>query len=86
MRKLTTEVAQELKRNGYTHIAAVVKSYGRTEYFNVHSIDEIMDNGGKWLPCIAGFYRFRNGSYGNIRIGIIGSQIYWKHTIRASCL
>lgn len=51
MKKLTTSRAQELKNMGYNYICSVVKRYKYTTYYNVNSIDDIIANGGKWIPA-----------------------------------
>lgn len=70
MKKLTEQRANELRAEGYTHIASVVKSYNATTYWHVNSIDEIMANGGKWIPAAKGQWGNWHG-----RIGITTAQM-----------
>lgn len=72
MKKLTTEKAQELKRQGYTHLASVLKQVFRTKYYHVVSIDDVIANGGKWVPADKNATRDK--------LGIIGTKIDWSIT------
>jgi hypothetical protein len=75
MKKLTAERAAELKAQGITHIASIVKSVYYTKYFKWEPIDNILDNGGK-MPRYG-------GQYGQ-EYGFNGREINWAHTIRWS--
>jgi len=81
MKILTEERAKELKQQGITAIASVVKSVFTTTYYNVNSIDSIMKNNGRWIP--AGICA-TPGWHG--RIGISGKQIDWMHTARTDSI
>ena len=74
MKHLTEKRAAELKEMGYTHVASVVKSYKATTYWHVNSIDEIIANGGKWIPAPKGQY---NGWHG--RVGISTAQLHQQY-------
>jgi len=74
MKKLTIEKVNELKAKGITHLASVVKSVYDTTYYNVNSIDDIMANGGKWIPAVYNYHGWRG------RIGISGRKIDWSKT------
>ena len=73
MKKLTVERANELKAQGITHIASIVKSHYTSRYYKYESIDDIIENGGK-MPEYSTYNGFVHGT--------IHSQIDWKHTIR----
>ena len=75
MKKLTAERANELKAQGITHIASIVKSHFTTEYFKYEKIETILANGGK-MPEYAKWNGFVHGTNGN--------HIDWSHTIRWS--
>jgi len=81
MKKLTQEQAEFLRRKRYTHIAAIVKSIGYSKYYNVNRIDDIMENGGKWIPAESIPHTFKNGYTGNIKMGTIGTKIDWSQTV-----
>ena len=76
MKILSAERANELKSQGITHIASVVKSHYTTTYYNVNSIDNLLRNNGRWIAA-------PRGRYGN-RIGVTGAQVDWSHTIPAT--
>lgn len=78
MKKLTIERANELKASGITHIASVVKSRYTTTYYHVNSIQDILNNGGRWIPAPINSI----GWHG--RRGITGSQVDWSRTILAT--
>lgn len=80
MKILSTERANELKSQGITHIASVVKSHYTTTYYNVNSVSAILRNNGRWIPCATG--RYDCGGHG--RIGVTGNQVDWSHTIPAT--
>lgn len=82
MKKLSTERANELKSQGITHIASVVKSLYNTEYYNINPIDAILRNNGRWIAAVRGQYN--NGGRGPV--GTIASQVDWTHTIRAHAI
>lgn len=82
MKKLTEKRADELKANGITQIAAVVKSIYNTTYYNVNTIDALLANGGKWIP--AGFGQTETGARG--RMGQNGAHIDWTITARTRAL
>ena len=75
MKKLSQERADELRADGKTQIASVIKSVYRTTYYHINTIAEIMDNGGKWIPCWKGQCGNWHGP-----IGITGNQIDWTKT------
>lgn len=79
MKTLTAERAAELKAAGKTQIASVVKSVYNSTYYHVNSIDRLLENGGRWLPCPKGQCGDWHG-----RIGTIGSAIDWGKTARTS--
>lgn len=72
MKKLTAERAEELKAQGITHIASIIRSCYNTEYYKWESIDTILANGGRMpeYPII-----------NNYTVGINGRRIDWAHTI-----
>lgn len=74
MKLLTEKRAAELKAQGITHIASIIKSHFDSEYFKVESLDTILANGGR-MPKYA---RGING----YTVGTIGTKIDWRHTIR----
>lgn len=74
MKRLTEKRAAELKAQGYTQIASVVKTYYNTTYWNVNEIDVIMENGGKWIPAPYNTY----GWHG--RAGTPTNKIDWSCT------
>ena len=82
MKTLTEKRAAELKAQGFTQIAAVVKSIYRTTYYNVNTIDDLLANGGKWIP--AGFGQTEKGARG--RMGQNGAHIDRSVTARTSAL
>ena len=77
MKILKIKRANELKNLGYTQIASVVKTHYNTSYHNVHSIDEVLANDGKWIPCIKGNY---------YSVGINGNHIDWTITCKTDML
>lgn len=79
MKRLTEEKAAELKAQGITQLASVVKSVYRTEYCHVNNIDDIMANGGRWIPACRGSYPGRRGTWHG-RIGTARNKIDWTIT------
>ena len=75
MRKLTHERAEQLKKQGITHIASIVKSHFATQYFKCETIETILQNGGK-MPE---YYMYNGFTH-----GISGKHINWETTIRWS--
>lgn len=69
--------AYELKSKGFTHMASVVKSFMDSTYYNVVSIDDVIEC-GRWIP--APMATNCNGWHG--RIGIEGRKIDWSKTAR----
>jgi hypothetical protein len=68
--------ATELKKQGFTHIASIVKSYYRTNYYHVVSIDDIL-KAGKWIS--AEHVYFQRGAHG--RLGISENKVDWSKTV-----
>ena len=82
MNRLTTERAEHLKRHGIEYIAAVVKSVYYTEYYNINRIDDILENGGRWIPAIRGQWPAKAaGAYWHGPLGVRGSEIDWTSTL-----
>ena len=86
MIKLSQSQAESLKKQGYTHLASIVKSVYNTEYYNVHSIASIMSNGGKWIAADRGSYPAAKGGTWHGPIGINGNLVDWAKTIRMTAL
>ena len=74
MKNLTLAKAQELKLQGITHIASVVKSTFDTTYYHVNSIASLQANNGKWIPAPI----YNNGWHG--RFGITSKNVDWNTT------
>lgn len=74
MKKLTEKRAAELRAQGITHIASIVKSHYYTEYFKVESLETILANGGR-MP------RYAKSIHGYV-VGVNGNHIDWSKTIR----
>lgn len=82
MKTLTVKRAEELKAQGITHIAAVVKTVYATAYYNVNSIDALLANGGKWIAAEYG----TTATGLRVRLGTNASYIDWTVTARTSAL
>ena len=67
-----------LKNNGVTAVASVVKSHFDSTYYHVVYIDDLIKNGGKWIPAV--IISFPSGARG--RIGISGNKIDWTKTVK----
>ena len=77
MKKLTKKKAEELKLQGYTQIASVVKSVYATTYYHVNTIDDIIANNGRWIPA-------KYNDYHRCYVGISGKKIDWPITATTS--
>jgi hypothetical protein len=75
MKKITPEIAEKLNSQGITHLASVVKSKYNTVYYHVNSIQNLIDNGGKWIPAPYNHYNWHG------RIGTNGNHIDWNKTV-----
>lgn len=69
--------AEELKKQGYTHMASIVKSVYFTKYFHVVKINDVLE-AGKWIP--AEHVQFYSGAHG--RSGTAENKIDWTKTAR----
>lgn len=67
---------EALKAKGIIQIASVVKSVFHTTYYHVVSIDDLIENGGIWIP--ATHVWFGGGAHG--RFGVTGKSIDWNKT------
>lgn len=56
------KAAKAAKTDGYTHLTSVVKQVFRTTYYHVVSIDEIINNGGRWPAAQSGSFPGKGGS------------------------
>ena len=74
MKILSEKRAAELKADGITYIASIVKSHYDTEYFKVESLETILANGGK-MP------KYEKNIFGYVQ-GVNGNNIDWSKTIR----
>lgn len=85
MFKLTQEMADKLKVQGYTQIASLIKQVMTSRYYNINFIDDIINNGGKWTPANKGYFpSLRGNRTWHGRIGTYSKDIDWKITIEAS--
>ena len=75
MKKLTVERANELKEQGITHIASIVKTHFNSKYFKYEKIETVLNNDGK-MPEYTKYNGFIHGTNGN--------HIDWNHTARWS--
>lgn len=75
MKKLTEERAAELRAQGITHVASIVKSHYHTQYYKWERIEVILSHGGK-MPPYAKYNGFVHGRRKR--------EIDWGCTIRWS--
>ncbi len=69
--------AKQLKAEGKTHMAAMLKRHYGSSYYNVQSIEDVLA-AGKWIAAPYG--QFRSGAHG--RVGIESRKIDWAITAR----
>ena len=82
MRRLTVSEIEQLKKEGITHIATLVKTCYFTEYWHVVSIDRIVKNNRYWIPC-----PIRQLSSGAVcRVGVRKNTIDWTKTRSLICV
>nr|DAG49549.1 MAG TPA: hypothetical protein [Caudoviricetes sp.] len=62
------QTLEALKEKGYAYIAAVTKIVRQYKYYNVQLIDDVIENGCKWI--------------GSIETRIPEKKIDWNKTIR----
>ena len=72
MKKLTIEQANELKNKGITHLASILKQFRYSKYYHVVKIDDVLENGGKWIPADRNVVKNK--------LGILENRIDWNCT------
>ena len=55
------ETLNKLKDEGYTHIASIIKNVFSTNYYNLQTIDAILNNNGKWIAAQKGTGKYKRG-------------------------
>jgi hypothetical protein len=80
MRRLTEAEIKELRSEGITHLATVVKGWYFTKYWHVVSLDRIEKNNRYWIP--APIVTFPSGA--TCRAGVTEKSIDWTKTVALS--
>jgi len=62
MEKRIVKLAKLAKAQGYKYAISIVKAVYNTEYYNVVSLDVLIEY-GYWPACTSGIYQGKNGTW-----------------------
>ena len=79
MKKIVKQ-AMEAQKQGYTHIASIVKQCYHTKYYHVVAIADVIEK-GDWVPAPR-----TSGMPWHGRIGVAGSKVNWSVTVKKAQL